>query len=254
MGNKRSYDYSPVHRALEIGAIIAMFILAGVLAWRSWGGIADQTGWIVVASAIFAGYVGADFVSGIVHWLADTYGTEKTFIAGPNLVRPFREHHRWPEDITKHDFIETNGNNCLITVPVMALVALIPIAPGQHVVLFGVTAFLSLSLSVFATNQFHKWAHTATPPSIVRAMQACRLILPRDHHQIHHTPPFDRYYCITTGWLNWPLRILRFYEISEWTLRLVLRWEPRAYTLPTDDERVSPSPSPETREQQPSPA
>jgi hypothetical protein len=206
-----------------------LFELAGILAFG--GAIAtlvgrvvreadDAADWFWVTAGSVLGYLLADFMSGFVHWAGDTLGDENTPIMGKTFIGPFRDHHIDPKGITRHDFIETNGNNCIASLPFLALVWLFFPAPGSAG-LFAITMVTSGALFTFGTNQFHKWAHADAAPRAVRALQRWGLILAPSHHGVHHTVPYDRYYCITVGWLNEPLRRLRFFEAMEWLVRVM---------------------------------
>jgi len=168
--------------------------------------------------AVVFGYVAADFVSGFVHWLADRYGSETTPLIGNTFIRPFREHHLYPDAIAKHGFIETNGSNCIVCAPVMASAFFfMPMTPSL-IATFALGATLAFGMAIFATNQFHKWAHMSQPPLAARLLRKYFLILTPEHHDLHHETPFDRNYCITSGWWNPILGRLRFFGRLEATL------------------------------------
>ena len=227
------YTYSIYSRIMEIAAIIAFL---GGLAYLVFNmvmtfdpAIADQLYWLMPAG-VFAGLLVADFSAGMVHWLADNFGDEDMPVLGAMFIRPFREHHTDPKGITRHDFIEVNGNNCIVLLlfgfPVLLLV------PDTGLVgAFFEVVLLTHFLGIFATNQIHKWSHMDNPPLVVRGMMKVGLIMSVDHHNVHHTIPHDRYYCITTGWMNPILEKLDFFPRLERFIRAYWPWadpEPHA--------------------------
>jgi ubiquitin-conjugating enzyme E2 variant len=155
---------------------------------------------VVGGGAALFGVVLADLFSGLVHWGFDRYFDESTPFFGPSFVKPFRLHHTDPGDILRHGFLETNGNTSLAVIVPLLLLLAVPLTAAGGV--FAVVAMMSASLLAILTNQLHKWAHDPNPSTIVAWMQEKHLILPRDHHQVHHTFPHESHYCITTGWLN----------------------------------------------------
>lgn len=188
--------------------------------------------WLVLTAALLA-YLAADLVSGVVHWAADTWGSPDLPVIGRAVLRPFREHHRDPLAITRHDFVETNGNNCLISLPVLGLAIWLASDPAGAGSVF-LSSFLGALVAwVLLTNQFHKWAHLPEPPPVLTFLQRCQLILPPAHHALHHTRPFNSHYCITTGWLNWPLGWARAFPLLEWCITVCTGALPRRDDLGT---------------------
>jgi ubiquitin-conjugating enzyme E2 variant len=161
-----------------------------------------------------------DLVSGLVHWAADTYFSEDTPIIGPSLVKPFRLHHLYPRDICTHDLVTTVGNVCILAVPILAVcISLLWLWENSSWLAFVILCVALMSLATVLTNQFHKWAHQEAPSRFVRMLQWTRLVLRPDHHQVHHTKPFNMHYCITNGWLNPILNKINFFRRLEATLR-----------------------------------
>jgi ubiquitin-conjugating enzyme E2 variant len=178
---------------------------------------------------ITGGMLAADFVSGLVHWTADTWGSETMPILGQRFVRPFRVHHVNPRDFLRRDVIDTNGDVAMIVILFLVAIFWFPLdsAWGRAVSLF-LVAFCICGLP---TNQVHQWAHMPAPPRLVRRLQAWGLILSREAHQRHHESPYVVNYCIATGWCNRLLTAIRFFPRLEALVSRFTGLQPRA-----DDE------------------
>ena len=151
------------------------------------------------------------------------------------FIRPFREHHIDPLAITRHDFVEANGDNCLVTLaPLVVLSYVIYHQTAEEIrSLYYIYCFLlALSLMVTFTNQIHKWSHTYSKlPKVVELLQKCHIILPRQHHRVHHVAPHETYFCITTGWCNYPLERMGFWTKLEYMIEKLTGNKPRVDDL-----------------------
>jgi ubiquitin-conjugating enzyme E2 variant len=209
---------------LEHFSVVAFFLACAAVSARALQVVPEgDAGWL--ALALFAGYVTSDFTSGLVHWAFDTWGSRDTPVLGPAFIIPFRVHHDDPKDITRHGFIATNGHNCLATLPVLVGCLLLPASwRGTAPTL---AFLLALCFGTFLTNQFHKWAHLDAPGPLLQWLQRWHVILPVDHHDVHHTHPYERHYCITTGWLNGLLDAVGFFRRAEWLITRLTGAQPR---------------------------
>ena len=208
----------------EYLGVLAFFALVAALLFKEGQAIAAGYA-LLVAGTAMAGFVFADFTSGFVHWLFDTWGSAETPLIGKAFILPFRIHHSDPLDITRHGFIATNGHNCLVTVPVLFACLFLSVHSAWGVTT--ISFFLAAALGTFGTNQFHKWAHEGRAGAVVAFLQKHSLILNPRHHQVHHAWPFDRHYCITTGWMNSLLGAIGFFRALEWAIKRVTGVPPR---------------------------
>jgi hypothetical protein len=199
----REPDSGARYRALDIASCAAFVLVSAVIARDVVAGAMARPSMLWLGPLVgLAGYVAADLASGVVHWLADTYGSPSTPLLGAKLVTPFREHHQDPQGICRHGWLEANGDNCLITQLVLLPTwALVPAQRGgAPAALAGFV--LVLAASVVMTSVIHGWAHAERPPLVARALQRAGLVLTPEHHARHHVSPHATHYCITTGWLN----------------------------------------------------
>ena len=118
---------------------------------------------------VLAAGVVADLMSGVVHWVADTWGHESWPVIGPRLLRPFRVHHVNPDDMLGRGFLDLNGDVALLTLPLLATAWLLPTESRAGLV--AATFFTAWAAWALPTNQVHQWAHMVRPPRAVRWLQ-----------------------------------------------------------------------------------
>mmetsp|Transcript_38457 Transcript_38457/g.53561 ORF Transcript_38457/g.53561 Transcript_38457/m.53561 type:complete len:261 (+) Transcript_38457:240-1022(+) len=154
----------------------------------------------------------SDVITGLMHWGFDTWGTIETPVFGA-FIRSFREHHLDAAEMCNHDFVETNADSALGSVPV--LFYFVFVAPTSTIGWGFYSILIWTSLLTTLTNEFHKWSHLRKRNAIVAFLQDWHIILPPRHHHVHHTSPHDEYYCITNGWMNPVLEKVNFWKNLE---------------------------------------
>ena len=223
--------YTDAKRNQEIACLVVTLILMGIIAVQLVRYF-NFDNWPQLLLSALGGIVTADFITGMVHWGADTWGTVEMPVLGSTLIRSFREHHVHPTAILHHDFVQTNADSFAACVPVLVpMVYTLLCADDEtiyskvnwYVYVFLLTVFASLS------NQFHKWSHSYFDlPWYISILQDLHIILPRKHHRIHHVSPHETYYCITNGWLNYPLEKIGFWARLESLIQFVTGEVPRS--------------------------
>jgi ubiquitin-conjugating enzyme E2 variant len=213
-------SYTPLKRASDITWTFVSLGLFIPSLYNIYFHLRSDNVWIACL-AFFVAMLLADFFSGLVHWGADTWGNFDTPFFGKTFIRSFREHHIAPMAMTLHDIFETNGDNCLLTVPVLFMLmrknCLSDAATGavDPIAFFNLTTWTWVCLWVAITNQIHSWSHMLNPPTFVKVLQTTGLILGPAAHRKHHQIPFDRNYCITNGLAEYPLALVDFWRRAE---------------------------------------
>ncbi len=206
-----------LHNILEIGATLIFpftSFFAFYLSAKAWEN--NILSYLLIFGSLLLGYILADFLSGMVHWAADTYGAEDTPIVGPNFIQPFRWHHIAPKAMCEHSLTGTIGNSCILGVPLQTAVILYSVYyPGTLLLSFFAWTITFMAVATVMANQFHKWAHSETRPKFAIVLQRWKLILPPDHHNTHHTKPHNTYYCVGSGWCNFFLSKINFWRTME---------------------------------------
>lgn len=156
----------------------------------------------------------ADFITGLVHWLEDTYGVPSwPFGLGKHVIEPNILHHENPTAmITMSTILKRNYQT---GVPAIIVIAIC-------VYFWGWANVWPLALILFLAgclgNEVHAWNHTPRQklPRWIRFLQDTAIIQTRKQHAIHHQKPYDQYYCTLTNVTNAVLESFKFWRKLEW--------------------------------------
>ena len=198
-------------RAVDALAVVLVAGALGLLAVRLGRAVQSPADGVLALAMIVTGYLGADALTGLVHWFCDTFFDETTPVLGPGLIAPFREHHRDPLLMTRHGFLQLTGSSFRALAPLLGFylwqIDRAPIALDAFV--------LAVAGGGAATNLLHRWAHDPNPPVVARALQRLGIVLTPERHANHHAPPYAAAYCVTSGWLNPLFERLRVWARAE---------------------------------------
>ena len=220
---RESQSEFPLRPVEVFSVLVALALIAANLV--RFAQVPEFWSWTTLVLVV-AGLAGADFMSGVVHWAGDTWGSERTWWLGQRLIRPFRFHHAHPLNMLKSHFFTTNGDTSLASLPFLLTPFALPLdtAVGRACAIF----LWAVGGWGMWTHQFHQWAHMKSPPRVVGWLQRRGLILASEHHRRHHKSPFEVNYCITTGWCDPLLTRFRFFPAMEWMVSKVSGIRPRA--------------------------
>jgi len=152
---------------------------------------------------LFLGWLLADFLSGVLHWIEDRFGPgrEDWPVLGPLIFTPNLIHHDVPTLFLDSGFVERNWTTWAVVVPLAAALLLLF---GSHPLIWAAAVGGAMA------NEIHAWAHRRTMlPVWARTLQDWGVIQSPGHHAVHHIPDHRRNFCIVTNWLN---PILDHYE------------------------------------------
>lgn len=153
-----------------------------------------------------------DFITGLVHWAEDSFGTPETPIIGKLIIAPNWEHHQRGQAFLKKSWLASNWDLYAINLIVLAVAAFFNALSWQ----------LILACFILANaNQIHKWAHIPKPenkPKIITLLHKLQILQTTKQHGRHHRKPNDVCYCTVTNVLNPLLDSIKFWRGLEFVL------------------------------------
>ena len=120
----------------------------------------------------------ADILSGVIHWLQDSYLTENTFNSRffAEVSRDNDRHHKYPWLMSQTTVWHNINDSVIIGFPLSFGLFMI----GSPTILW-----LAILFGSYA-NAIHRYAHSSKRPKLVRLLQHTGIFMSNKHHREHH--------------------------------------------------------------------
>ena len=165
-----------------------------------------------LALQLLAGWLIADLLSGVVHWLEDRVLCVGLPVLGRHVVAPNRLHHLDPAAFLRQSVWSRNSTTWLTTLAIAA--AWLWTAGFSFI-------WLAALVGGLVVTEVHVRAHRPTGSEMWATLQEIGVLQSRRQHWQHHRGAMDRRYCVLTGWLNPILDVLRVWERLEAALTTI---------------------------------
>lgn len=198
--------------------------------------------WVSVVVQVAAAFVVADIVTGVYHWLVDSYIPYCTRSKVPGmraLAVQTSMHHYYPREIllSGANFLDRRGVGMVMAMA--AVVGAIYILARSRFVKYPIFFLLASSLSLMTNSTFHRWQHMrdCERPLLVTLLYRTGCLVSDSSHRLHHTMDAKGRYCIYFPMSNTILDGLGVWRWLEWCVEhgLGIKAKPQ----PTWDEFVS---------------
>ena len=181
--------------------------------------ISGETMLLKLIGGFFVCLWAADFLTGMAHWLEDTYCLENYPLIGSFICEPNIEHHIDPQLMVREGtFFSRNLLQWALCGGVYVLL--------WSIGLGGIFTFTTLLLTSFG-NEIHRWNHMSKTNGFVTFMKDTGLIQVQKQHSLHHKQPHNQYYCVMTSLLNSVLERVKFWRKLEWVVEVTTGIAPK---------------------------
>ncbi len=148
----------------------------------------------------------ADFITGVGHWVEDTYGVKTwPWPFRDGIVLPNIEHHKNPTFIGTMSTLISRNYHLVLPMVGLALVSLY----------FGFWQPAVIFLLAGLGNEVHAWNHRLDNNRLIKFLQDAGIAQTPQQHAKHHKKPYDRYYCTLGNIVNAVLEQVNFWRFLE---------------------------------------